>query len=93
MTSGKEAPTAVRMRLLQEVLEYPSCAAFAAFLDISTQRLWNYQNGTPIPVQMAMHIVRKVPGLTLDWIYFGKPDGLTLVLARRLDCARTTRAD
>ena len=35
-------------------------------------------------IERRQLIVRKIPGVTLDWLYFEKPDGLPLDVARRL---------
>jgi hypothetical protein len=37
-----------------------------------------------MPRDMIFLLCEKVPGLTSDWLYFGKPDGLPVELARRL---------
>jgi hypothetical protein len=81
---GPNCPTAKRLRQLQALLGYDTDIAFAKFLDISASRLNNLVNGAPIGKEVAFTLVRKVPGLTLDWIWFGKPDGLPLQLARKL---------
>jgi hypothetical protein len=33
---------------------------------------------------MALRIVRKFPGVTLDWLFLGSPEGLTVEMARVL---------
>lgn len=62
-------------------------AAFARRLDISLARWNNFERGSPLSHQIAVKLVRLVPGLTLDWLYLGKTDGLTVDLARRLETA------
>ena len=79
-----EQERAGRLKLLREVLGYQQSTMFAAFLGVSPQRWNNVENGKPLGHEMAIRLVRAVPGLTLDWLYFGKPDGLPLELARRL---------
>jgi hypothetical protein len=51
---------------------------------VSTSRLGNVTGGSALSRDLAFKLVKKVPGLTLDWLYFGKPDGLPLGLAKRL---------
>jgi hypothetical protein len=34
--------------------------------------------------EMALRIVRKFPGVTLDWLFLGRPEGLTVEMARVL---------
>lgn len=83
-TARKTAPVAHRARILREAMGYGTSNAFAAFLGVSPQRWNNVEIGLPLSNQIAFMLVQKVPGLTLDWLYFGKADGLPLELARRL---------
>lgn len=82
---GRDSPLARRMRRLREVAGFETGTAFAAFLGVSPQRWNNVEIGVPLGNQMAFILVQKIPGLTLDWLYFGKPDGLPLALARKLE--------
>jgi hypothetical protein len=95
---GEDCPTAQRLRQLQALSGQQTNVGFAKFLGISAPRLNNLLKGAPIGKEVAFTIVQKIPGITLDWIWFGKPDGLPLQLARKLDAvpggagkARTTR--
>jgi hypothetical protein len=73
-----------RLRRLRTAFGYPTSTGFAAFLDISVQR-WNaFENGAPLSREVAFLLVRKISGLSLDWLYFGKSEALPLELARRL---------
>lgn len=97
---GKELPhaeTATRVRLLRESMGYQTSNAFAAYLGVSAQRWNNVEIGMPLSRDMAFLLVRKVPGLSLDWLYFGNAAGLPLELAKRLGAlgdrgSSTTRA-
>lgn len=82
-TGGREAPIAQRLRQLRSV-ESDTSAAFAVRLRMSTQRWNNFENGYPLSREVAFTLVQTIPGLTLDWLYFGKLEGLTVDLARRL---------
>jgi hypothetical protein len=75
---------AERLVRLREALGYPTATAFAAFLNIGQQRWANFENGFPLSREIIFRLVQSVPGLTSDWLYFGKPDGLPVDLARRL---------
>ena len=76
---------AERLQRLREMLGYDQSATFAVgFLDVSPQRWNHFENGKPISREMVFKLVQAVPGLTADWLYFGKADGLPLELARRL---------
>ena len=76
---------AERLKRLREMLGFTESSTFAVqFMGISPQR-WNmYENGTPLSRQITIQLVRAVPGLTSDWLYFGVPDGLPVRLARDL---------
>jgi hypothetical protein len=82
--SGADAGQAERLKRLREMLGYSTAIGFARFLHMVPQRWSNFENGMPLSREIAFRLVRTVPGLTLDWLYFGKPDGLPLDLARRL---------
>ncbi len=73
-----------RLKRLRETLGYMTATAFADFLEIGITRYHPFEKGVPLSRDVAFLIVRKVPGVSLDWLYFGKPDGLPLELARRL---------
>lgn len=75
---------ALRLRQLREALDFPTANSFAAFLDISTTRYNNIENGTPLSRDVVFRLVQRVPGLTSDWLYFGRPEGMPFELARRL---------
>lgn len=83
-TGGKNAPLARRLRGLRKAIWGDNASAFAASLGISAARWSNFENGYPLSKEIAFKLVQIVPGLTLDWLYFGKPDGLPLELARTL---------
>jgi len=82
--ASKPSPVADRALRLREAMNYDTSAGFAAYLGVSPQRWNNVETGLPLSNQMAFLLVQKVPGLTLDWLYFGKAEGLPLELARRL---------
>lgn len=75
---------AARLKRLRDALEFETAIAFAAFLDIDYSRYSAFENGSPLSRQVAFILVQKISGLTLDWLYFGKTDGLSIELARRL---------
>ena len=84
MMPRRDDPVAQRVRRLREAMGYDSPGSFAALLGYSPQRWGNVENGVPLSRDVAFKLVQIVPGLTLDWLYFGKPDGLPMELARRL---------
>lgn len=59
-------------------------ADMARAAGISLQRWSNYTNKhRPLSVDIAIALCNRY-GLTLDWIYRGRPEGLPLALAERL---------
>ena len=83
-----EFTIAERLKLLREAENEGNQAAFAAKLEISPSRWNNFEKGLPLSKDVAFRLVRKVPGLTLDWLYLAIEDGLTLALRRRLHAAQ-----
>jgi transcriptional regulator with XRE-family HTH domain len=73
-----------RLRTLREAHGYPTSNGFAGFLGIGANRYNNFENGVPLSREVVFLLVQSIPGLTSDWLYFGKPDGLPVELARRL---------
>ena len=57
---------------------------FAELLGVERGRWNNTECGAPLSKEMAMRIVRKFPGVTLDWLFLGRPEGLTVEIARAL---------
>ena len=76
--------TTTRLRLLRKVHGYETGAAFAAFLGISVQRWNNVEIGHPLGKDLAFTLVKKIPGLSLDWLFYGNPAALPVELAKRL---------
>lgn len=82
--TGAELGQADRLKRLELACGYETAAGFAAFIGIEPRRWYNFQNGSPLSRDVAFQLVQRVPGLSLDWLYFDKADGLPLELARRL---------
>jgi hypothetical protein len=61
-----------------------SQSRFAVQLGIEPRRWNNFERGYPLPRDMAVRLVRTVPGLTTDWIWLGREDGLPARLQREL---------
>jgi transcriptional regulator with XRE-family HTH domain len=57
-------------------------------LGISPQRWNNVERGLPLGRELAFMLVEMVPGLTLDWLYLGRREGLTLRLDKELEAAK-----
>ena len=83
-TGGRRSDVAMRLRHLRAVLGEHNAKAFAERLGIEYKRWNNFENGSPLSREAAFMLVRAVPGLTLDWLYFGERAGLSYDLAVRL---------
>jgi hypothetical protein len=76
-----------RARRLREAMGFNGRGgqqAFANFLGVDRGRWNNVECGAPLSKDMALRIVRKFPGVTLDWLFLGRPEGLTVEMARML---------
>jgi hypothetical protein len=82
-----------RLKLLRKTLGYETAMSFAAFLEIPYTTYHPFEKGQPLSRDAAFRLVRKVPGMSLDWLYFGKPEGLPLELARRLGVFGNVKTD
>ncbi|WKA31580.1 hypothetical protein [Bradyrhizobium roseum] len=82
-----------RLKLLRKTLGYNTAMAFAAFLEMGYTTYHPFEKGKPLSREAAFLMVRKIPGLSLDWLYFGRPEGLPLELARRLGVFGNAKID
>ena len=74
----------LRLKQLRLTMGIPTSTAMARKLGISTQHWNNLENGLPLHHDVAIRIVRAFPGVTLDWLYHGKRDGLSKRIAELL---------
>jgi hypothetical protein len=51
---------------------------------VSRRRWNNLENGYPLSKEFALLLVRRMSGLSLDWLYFGRTDGLSDGMGQRL---------
>jgi plasmid maintenance system antidote protein VapI len=58
---------------------------FVARLGIQHSRWNNLERGEPLARDMAIKLVRAVPGLSLDWLWLGREYGLPQRLQRDLE--------
>jgi len=84
MAVAKPTTVADRVKRLRAAINLISQQAMADYLGVGFNRWNNVERGLPLGLDLAIILCQRVPGLTLDWLYFGKPDGLSLDLARRL---------
>ena len=84
---GSVAPTEPlpqRLWVIQRLLGHETQVAFARELGITPARLGNIYNGAELSKEVAFRLRERVPGLTLDWIWFGYWAGTPVELARNL---------
>ncbi|MFT4117501.1 hypothetical protein [Bradyrhizobium sp.] len=75
---------AERLKGLRAAYGYQTNASFAAFLGLPVTTYNPAENGSRLSIDVATRIVQRIPGMTLDYLYFGKPDALPLDVLRRL---------
>lgn len=78
---------AVRMRLLRTWIsgdKHGSISDFSREIGVGVTRWSNVENGSPVSHALADTLVKAFPGLTLDWIYYGRVEGMSVDMARAL---------
>lgn len=83
-TGGKNSPIARRLRQLRRAEGYAQAKHFAEHLGVTQSRLSNMEGGSPLSIDVAKRIVSRIPGISLDWLYFGKEEALPLAVRQRL---------
>jgi hypothetical protein len=85
---AKRTPlVAQRLLLLQEAFEGTgrgASARMAECLGITLHRWYNVLRGSPLGIALAQQIVVRFPGVSLDWLYRGRPEGLSCEIAEKL---------
>ena len=88
--------TAHRCRLIRFVVEgngHGDRTRFAARLGVEPARWSNAECGYPLSIGLAFLLIEVFPGLSLDWLYFGKTDGLSVKMFKLLDAGRISNED
>lgn len=76
--------------MLRKALGEERASILAKRLHLSASRWSNVESGgMPIGRDFAHKLVKAVPGLSVDWLWFGEKRGLSYELARRLDDAES----
>jgi transcriptional regulator with XRE-family HTH domain len=86
-SGGKEAPGARRLRILRKAEGGDSSSAWAKRMGMTLPQYSNYENGVPLSKPAAVRLATRVPGLTTDWLFMGRMEGLSVDLRRRLEKA------
>ena len=84
----KKTPlVAQRLRLLQEMFEGTGRGASLRMVQRLgiTPTVWsNALTASPLSIRLAQRIVLTFPGVSLDWLYLGRPEGLSCQIAEKL---------
>lgn len=77
-----------RLMILQEAAMPSSTqTAFALKVGIEVKRWNNFLRGMPLPREPATILVKAFPGITFEWLWFGKLDGVPMRLQQELEAA------
>lgn len=76
---------AERLRLLRRAVSGDSQTAFAAKIGIEARRWNNFERGSPLSKEVAILLARKIPGVSLDWLYLGRLETLPFALQAELE--------
>lgn len=63
---------------------YPKQSAFADELGITSPRLSQWEAGKRTPDMFYLGKIVTITGVTLDWLFFGNPAGMTYATLERL---------
>ncbi len=85
-----EHDLATRLKALRFMIARDNQTTFAAQMGIEVKRWNNFERGSPLSKEIAFLLVQKIPGLTLDWLFLGREDGLTRT--RQLELADALKA-
>jgi len=85
-----EHDLAKRLKALRYMIAGDNQTTFAAQMGIEVKRWNNFERGSPLSKEIAFLLVQKIPGLTLDWLFLGREDGLTRT--RQLELADALKA-
>jgi hypothetical protein len=83
----KKTPlVAQRLWLLQGTFEGTGRGAssrMAQRLGITFHHWYKVLRGSPLSIALAQRIVLNFPGVSLDWLYLGRPEGLSCEIAEK----------
>lgn len=86
-TGGKNSAIARRLRVLRKAEGDPRPIIWARRVGWSISQLSNYESGVPLSKNAAIGLATLIPGLTTDWLFLGREQGLSVDLLRRLESA------
>lgn len=84
---GRDSPVAKRLRLLRIAEGGDNSTVWSRRVGMTLPQLSNYENGVMLSRDAAIRLATRVPGLTTDWLWLGREEGLSVDLRRRLQDA------
>lgn len=84
---GSEEAYQRRLRLLREIVAGDNQAEFADRLGIAFKRWSNYERGYPVPREVAFVIMKKLPGISVEWLWFGMEGNLSQAYLEKIRAA------
>lgn len=81
-----------RLQLLREIISGDSQRDFAQKIGIDLKRWNNFERGFPVPRDVAIMIVDNIPGVSVDWIWFGWPNNLSQEMQTKIEAHKPKRA-
>lgn len=82
-----------RLRVAVAGGSHGAITRFATELGIGVSRWHNVEHGAPVSYALADMLVKRFPGLTLDWIYYGRRAGMSVDMASLLGELEKPQAD
>jgi transcriptional regulator with XRE-family HTH domain len=76
-----------RLRLLREIVSGENQNDFAERIGIDMKRWNNYERGYPIPREVAFILHAEIPGVSIEWIWWGMTGNLSQSFIDRLKMA------
>lgn len=76
-----------RLRVLRRVIAEDNQSEFADRIGIDMKRWNNYERGYPVPREVAFILLKKFPGLSIEWIWFGWPGNLSASFKEKIKAA------
>lgn len=73
-----------RLKCLRWAIARDNQTRFAAHLNIDAKRWNNFERGSPLSKDVALKIVQAWPDISLDWLFRGLDDHLTVKRQREL---------
>ena len=66
-----------RLRIMREILAGANQTEFAKLLGVDFKRWSNYERGYPLPREVAFLIDERFPGMSIEWLWYGRTTALS----------------